>query len=222
MSSYIVKIIEAHFITHDVKRFVVEKPPGYKYVPGQGTEVSINLPDWKDKKRPFTFTGLNKEDYLEFMIKIYPEYHGVTEQLGKTNEGAELIISDVFGAIAYKGPGVFLAAGSGITPFMAIFRELYDKKKLQGNLLIYSNKTVDDIIMANELKEMLKDNFVPLFTREQVIGFNGKRIDRNYLIEHIVDFGRPFYLCGPADFVKDMSKLLVELGVSPAFLIVEQ
>ena len=52
MSEYVVKVLEAKFITHDVKRFVVEKPVGYDFVPGQATDISINLPEWKDKLRP--------------------------------------------------------------------------------------------------------------------------------------------------------------------------
>lgn len=222
MGKVIVKVLETSFINHDVKRFMVEKPPGYTFIPGQGTELAINLPEWKDKFRPFTFTGLNKWDYLEFMIKIYPQYKGVTDMLGKTNEGGELILGDVFGAIQYQGPGIFISAGAGITPFMAIFRDLYDKKQLRGNRLINSNKTMDDLIMGEELQKLLKADFINVFTREQVIGFVGKRIDRNFLIENVVDFGQEFYLCGPETFVKDISALLLELGVKPSSLVIEK
>lgn len=222
MGKVIVKILEANFITHDVKRFLVEKPPGYTFIPGQGTEVSINLPEWKDKFRPFTFTGLNKWEHLEFMIKIYPHYKGVTDMLGRINAGAELIIGDVFGAIQYKGPGVFIAAGAGITPFIAILRDLEDKKQIYTNRLINSNKMVEDLIIPEELQKMLKDDFINMFTREQVIGFVGRRIDREFLIENIADFSGNFYLCGPASFVLDMSTLLLELGVRPASLIIEK
>src|SRR3954467_9535078 len=116
MSTHIVKILQSHFITHDVKRFVVEKPEGYDFIPGQATDVSINLPEWKDQLRPFTFTGLAEWDFLEFTIKIYNDHQGVTATLGKTNKGGQLILHDVFGAIQYKGTGVFIAGGAGVTP----------------------------------------------------------------------------------------------------------
>ena len=147
MTEHIVKILECSYINHDVKRFIVEKPPGFSFIPGQATDVSINLPEWKDQLRPFTFTSLNKWPYLEFIIKIYDDHNGVTHQLGKTNAGAELILHDVFGTIVYKEPGIFIAGGAGITPFIAIFRALHKMKKLlPGNALIFSNKTADDII----------------------------------------------------------------------------
>lgn len=221
MSAHIVKVLEARFITHDVKRFKVEKPEGYDFIPGQATVVSINLPEWKDEIRPFTFTNLRDAKYLEFMIKIYSDHNGVTKMLGKVNAGDELIIHDVFGAIHYEKPGVFIAAGSGITPFISIFRDLYNKNALRGNRLIYVNKTMDDIIMGEELFRMLKKDFVNVLTRQNVIGYRERRIDRNYLIENIINFSQHFYVCGPDDFVKEITTILLDLGAKSESLIFE-
>ena len=107
MAAHIVKVLEARFITYDVKLFKVEKPEGYNFIPGQATVISINLPEWKEEIRPFSFTNLRDAKYLEFMVKIYKEHNGVTKMMGKINAGDELIIHDVFGAIHYEKPGVF-------------------------------------------------------------------------------------------------------------------
>jgi ferredoxin-NADP reductase len=221
MSEHIVKILEANFITHDVKRFLIEKPKGYTFIPGQGTDVSINQEDWKDKMRPFTFTGLNKWEHLELMVKIYPKSNGVTKQMGRLNAGDEIILHDVFGAIQYKGPGVFIAAGSGITPFLAILRELARNKQIGSNKLIYSNKTSEDIIAGAELSDMLKDNFINVLTRENVVGFLDKHITRDFIIEYVQDFSKPFYICGPDKFVSDMVNILVDLGAKMEALVIE-
>jgi ferredoxin-NADP reductase len=222
MKSHIVKVLEANFVTYDVKRFVVEKPKAYKFIPGQATEIAINLPEWKDQLRPFTFTSLKNARKLEFMIKIYRDHDGVTKKLGSINAGDELILHEVFGAIQYSKPGVFIAAGTGITPFLAIFRELYKNKTLTGNRLIYVNKTKEDIIMGQELFTMFKNNFVNVLTREKTVGFIGKRIDRNFLIANIVDFSQHFYVCGPESFVKDIINNLTELGADADSLVFEK
>jgi ferredoxin-NADP reductase len=230
MSSHTVKILEAYYITHDVKRFVIEKPTGFEFIPGQAADVSINLPGWTDQLRPFTFTCLRDETYLEFMIKIYSstplssndEHKGVTAKLGGLNAGSELILHDVFGAIQYKGPGIFIAGGAGITPFISILRTLHKEKKLRGNKLIYSNKTSADVIMDSELQMMLKDDFIKIFTRENSVGFFGRRIDRDYLIDHIKDFGQNFYICGPDEFVNDISRSLIDLGAKPDYVVFEK
>jgi ferredoxin-NADP reductase len=222
MAKHIVKILETRFITHDVKRFVVERPKGYDFMPGQATDVSINHPDWKDNLHPFTFTGLREWENLEFTIKIYHNKKGMTHQLGKMNSGAELILHDVFGAIQYKGRGVFIAGGAGITPFIAILRDLYKRKQIRGNKLIFSNRAEDDVILEEELTQMLKEDFIKVFTRQHVIGFLDRRIDRNFLIENVPDFGVHFYVCGPDAFVKNINELLVELGANPEALVFEQ
>jgi ferredoxin-NADP reductase len=41
MENHIVKIVSVE-PAHDVKRFTIQKPEGFKFIPGQATEVSIN------------------------------------------------------------------------------------------------------------------------------------------------------------------------------------
>ncbi|MEP7164278.1 MAG: FAD-binding oxidoreductase [Ferruginibacter sp.] len=222
MAAYIVKILESHFINPDVKRFIVEKPGDYHFIPGQATDIAINLPEWNDKLRPFTFISLNESPYLEFAIKIYEEHRAVTRQLGKTNTGAELILHEPFGTIRYRGPGTFIAAGAGVTPFIAIFRDLYNRKMLDGNSLILSNKTAEDIIYPEELHNLLGPHFINTFTRQGVIGFRERRIDHRFLVETIRDFSGNFYVCGPDLFVKEISGYLLSLGASADTLVFEQ
>src|SRR5918911_84291 len=163
---YTVKILDIAPVTHNVKRFRFEKPEGYHFNPGQATEVSINKSDWEEERRPFTFTCLNNDPFLEFTIKIYSDHNGVTNELGKLVLGDELIIRDVWGAIEYKGSGYFIAGGAGITPFIAILRQLRRENGLDGNKLFFSNKTERDIILEEELSAMLGKNAVYTITDE--------------------------------------------------------
>src|SRR5579872_7250227 len=98
---YPVKLLATRQVTPDVKEFRFEKPRGYSFVPGQATDLSIDKPEWKEKKNPFTFTGLNEDSYLQFTIKRYPDHHGVTDQLHRLQPGESVIIRDVWGAIEY-------------------------------------------------------------------------------------------------------------------------
>ena len=167
---HIVRITNIESVTHDVRRYQFEKPQGYTFKPGQATEVAINKEGWKEERRPFTFTSLNTDPYLEFTIKSYNDHPGVTNELGKLKVGDELIIHDVWGAIEYKGPGYFIAGGAGITPFIAIFRDLAQKNSLKGNRLLFANKTKRDIIIKDELEKLLGDNFINILSDEKVEG----------------------------------------------------
>ncbi|MBS1589186.1 MAG: flavodoxin reductase, partial [Bacteroidetes bacterium] len=156
--NHVLSIVSIKQVTHDVRQIRLKKPEGYSFIPGHATDVSINLPDWKDEKRPFTFTSLNEDPYLEFTIKCYSDHYGVTNQIGQLKVGDELIIDDPWGAISYKGAGYFIAGGAGITPFIAILRQLHKEGKARGNKLFFSNKTPQDIIYYEELKEILGED----------------------------------------------------------------
>ncbi len=219
--SHTVKIKDVHRETHDVRSFITEKPSGYSFIPGQGTQVAINKDGWEDEQRPFTFCSLNDDDYLEFVIKIYSDHDGVTNQLGKVESGDELILDDPWGAIQYKGPGVFLAGGAGVTPFIAIFRDLHQKGKLMGNKLIFSNKTEEDIILYDEFEQMLGDDFTNTLTREEKPTYEHGRIDKEMLQKYVDDFDRHFYLCGPMQFVLDLKTHLENLGAETDEIVFE-
>lgn len=222
--SYTVAIKSIENITHDVKQFTYEKPHGFTFTPGQATEVTINKEGWKDEKRPFTFTSLNEDPNLQFTIKIYEDHEGVTHQIGKLKVGDEFIIDDPWGTIEYKGPGVFLAGGAGVTPFIAILRQLHKDEELEGNKLIFSNKTAKDVILRGEFERMLDDDFISVLSDEKGtdrdIFLNGF-IDKEFLADQIDDFDQPFYVCGPPAFNENMMKYLKELGAEPDSLVFE-
>lgn len=217
---YILKILNTEYISNNVKRFIVEKPKDFVYRPGQSTFLSLNIPGFEQIKRPFTFTSLNDWPYLEFIVKIYEDHQGITAQMNLLNAGAELIMHEVFGSIEYKGPGIFIAGGTGITPFIAIFRALYFSGNLRNVGLIYSNQTKEDLILGEELFKMLGPAYLNVFTREGVLGFMERRIDKKFLVETIRDFNNRFYVCGPQDFTEEISRSLLSLGVNHEALII--
>ena len=219
---YTVKIKSIKVLTHDVKSYVVEKPKGYSFVPGQATEVAINKNEWRGEKRPFTFTALPDADHLEFVIKSYSDHDGVTNQLDQLEEGDELILGDAWGAIQYHGKGAFIAGGAGVTPFVGIFRHLEAKGEVPGNKLFFANKTSKDVILEDYFQQILGNEFVSILEKEEKAGHEYGRIDKAFLKEHISDFSKEFYVCGPDPMVKAISKSLEELGAKPDAIIFEK
>ncbi len=222
MEEHIVKILNTHFITHDVKRITVERPKNYHFKSGQATEVSVNKPEWKKETRPFTFTSLDSWTNLEFTIKVYKDHNGVTDQIGQLKVGDELILHDVWGAITYQGKGVFIAGGAGITPFISIFRQLEKDNQLGGHKLIFSNKEEKDIILKEEFERVLGNDFINVITREKVVGMHNKRIDEAFLKSTVKNFDQHFYICGPEKFIESMQTMLAGLGVTPETLVIEK
>lgn len=218
---FTVTLLMSEFVTHDVRRLVVSRPEGFSFEPGQGVELAIATPGWKEQRRPFTPTSLNEDRVIEFTIKGYPEHNGVTAALHRLSPGATLIMSQPFGTIRYKGPGVFIAGGAGVTPFLAILRSLAAGEALAGQVMIFSNKTPDDIICQKELQHAFGDNLILTCTRSDTHGYSRRRIDKDFIAERITGLDRHFYVCGPPGFMEAVKGALEELGVEPDTVIFE-
>jgi ferredoxin-NADP reductase len=222
MEQHLVKIKSIKNITPDVLQIVTEKPPKYNFTPGQATEIAINKTGWKDEKRPFTFTSLPVDDFLEFTIKTYPSHKGVTNELLKLKNDDELILHDIFGAIAYTGEGLFIAGGAGVTPFISIFRNLQLKNEIGGNKLIFANKTKEDIILKTEFENLLGENFINILSDEVSERYAHGFIDEDFLKASIAGFDQQFYLCGPPPMMEATEKQLTNLGVSKKAITTEK
>jgi ferredoxin-NADP reductase len=217
-----VSLLMSQFVTHDVKRFIVSKPEGFSFDPGQGVELAIDRPGLSGEGRPFTPTGRAADRILEFTIKAYPDHAGVTQALHQLEPGAELLMSEPFGTISYQGPGVFIAGGAGITPFLAILRSLARTGDLGGQTLIFSNKTPQDVICEKELRHLLGERCILTCTGAAAPGYAHRRVDRAFLEENIRDFKQRFYVCGPPPFMDAVNDALTQLGASAESLVFER
>lgn len=215
------RLLMSEYETHDVKRFTFEMPGGLAFEPGQGIELALDHPDWRDQWRPFTPTSLPDDGALQFVIKAYPGHHGVTTRLHDLRPGDPVRLREVFGSIRYRGPGVFLAGGAGITPFIAILRELRRRGDQARQTLVFANKTADDIIFRNELEGFFGDRCHLVLSDERRQGLAQGHIDRALLQRCIDDIAQYFYLCGPPGFVEALHETLDELGLDRERRIVE-
>lgn len=200
-------------VTHDVHCLRFDKPDGFTFKPGQAIEMHLDRDGWRDEGRPFTMTSLPEDDFLEFTIKSYPDHNGVTEQIGKMRPGDRVIVSDVFGAITDSGPGVFIAGGAGVTPFISILRRRRRDKALDGCTLLFSNRQEKDIIRRDEFEAMEGLETVFTVTDEAVDGLYTRMIDGKMLDEVVGDYGRRFYVCGPPPMIDAVVGLLEGKGV---------
>jgi ferredoxin-NADP reductase len=219
---YSVSLLMSQFVTHDVKRFIVSKPPGFSVAPGQGVELAINRPGLSGEGRPFTPTGLAADRVLEFTIKGYADHAGVTRALHELEPGAELLMSEAFGTISYQGPGVFIAGGAGITPFLAILRDLACRGELDRQTLIFSNKAPRDVICEKELRHLLGDRCILTCTGADAPGYDHRRVDRAFLQEKIGDIDQRFYVCGPPPFMEAVNAALTDMGARSESLVFER
>ncbi len=222
------RILHREPVARNVHLYVIEKPDGFEFHPGQAVELSIDEDEWRANKHPFTITSLPSNPRLEFIIKSYPvathpDHEGMTEHLGrdiKVND--HLIFDDPWGTIEYREPGVFIAGGAGMTPFIAILRQLEQDRKIEGNQLFFSNRDAVDVFLQGELMRILGNQAVFTLTHEKSRDYESGRIDRDWLTRRVDRFDQPFYLCGPPSMVEDLTATLKSLGANADGLVFEE
>jgi cytochrome-b5 reductase len=215
-------LLMREFVTHDVQRLLLSRPDGLVWKPGQGIELAIDRDEWREQARPFTPTSLLEDRLLELTVKRYPEADGVTEALHQLESGAGLLLAEPFGSITYQGPGTFIAAGTGVTPFLAILRRLAKDGGLAGHRLLLTNKRERDLICGLELEYYLADDLVLTFSREDQPERKGRRMDAEFLDTHLGERDGYCYVCGPDGFVEAMNEALLDLGVPEQKLVYER
>jgi ferredoxin-NADP reductase len=114
---------------------------------------------------------------------------------------------------------VFLAGGSGITPFMSMIREVTDRGIGRNITLIYGSRDPEDIIFKDELEERAKRHgnfvFIPVIS-EPPSSFSGHTgfITAELMRELLGDINDSmFYVCGPEEMYNFCLPELDKLGV---------
>jgi ferredoxin-NADP reductase len=216
-----VKILSIEKVTHNVVRLNLEKPEGISYTPGQATDITLDKSPWENEYRTFTFTSLPEEDKLQFTIKVYTDHKGVTEQIGQLKAGETINVYDVYGDIHYKGEGIFLAGGAGITPFISIFKQLEKENKIGNNKLIFANNRKEDIIDYEYFKRILGNNFINILSEEKVEGHEHGFVSKEMIEKYLDNDNSYVYLCGPPPMMNAVEKQLEELGIGEERIVKE-
>ena len=122
---------------------------------------------------------------------------------------------------------VLLAAGSGITPMMAMLRYMDDLCLETTVTLLYCVRTSNDIIFHSELNQLrtrLKNFQYHLMLSQPHMEWSGPRghISREFMESTLKDIAlQDFFLCGPPPFMDASRAILVGLGVNPERIMQE-
>ena len=207
-------------VTHDTWHLIFDRPPGFDFEPGQATHWALDKDGWRDEDRPFTMTSHPEAEVVEFVVKSYPDHDGVTEQVPDMQPGDSIIAEEPAGAITDHGPGVFLAAGAGITPFIAIL-DKHDRDGVTGDRLLFANKTDSDIILKDKWDAMAGVRATYVISDQPDTVHEKGKLDREMLQDLLQDLDQTFYICGPGGFVDAMRDALTELSVPKDRMVIE-
>ncbi|MFA5092734.1 MAG: FAD-dependent oxidoreductase [Candidatus Omnitrophota bacterium] len=223
-----VRIKEVIARNYNVKSFRLEIPSTLEFKAGQF--ISVTLKDNPQLKRYLSISSSPTEKgYLEFTKKItQSDFSKILNEL-KSND--QVKIQGPFGKFNLDegAPKVaFLSGGIGITPIRSICKYVVDKNLGTDMVLLYSNRSVRDIVFKDDFDAMSKS--YPLLRVAHVLceteeGFKCRvgLINSGVIKDEIPDYlERKFYLCGPPQMVEAMRKILAEeLNLESSKIVLE-
>jgi ferredoxin-NADP reductase len=199
--------------TPRVKSYRIELPMWVAHLPGQHYDVRLTAPDGYRAQRSYSVASSPLDEGLvELTIdcladgEVSPYFHEVLA------EGDQVELRGPFASyFVWRGeaPVLLVGGGSGVVPLMAILRHRRLTMPELPMRLVYSVRTAEDVIYADELG----DDAALTFTREPPAGWTGHtgRIDRALIAEAADPSGTAF-ICGSNAFVEAASALVLEAG----------
>lgn len=205
------------------------------HLPGQHVDIRLTSEDGYQVERSYSIASSPEDQRLTLTVERVEGGEVSPYLVDGIPIGAEFELRGPIGGYFtwtadMGGPLCLIAGGSGVTPLMAMLRHRRRPPERPSALLIYSSRSLQDVIYRNELEDMGRYDanlaIINTLTREQPAGWGGHkgRIDRDLLASAVFppDLRPMIFICGPTQFVESISQLLVGLGHDPRAIKTER
>jgi len=211
--------------THRVKSLLLQIADWRGHLPGQSVDIRLTAEDGYQAQRSYSIASAPEEEWLALTVERVDGGEVSPYLVDELRSGDRFELRGPVGGhfiwtVAMRGPLCLIAGGSGIVPLMAMLRHRARAEERDPALLLYSSRSLDDIIYRGELDAAACSDpalrVVHTLTRKAPAGWMGHcgRIDKALISEACFPPRQnpKIFVCGPTPFVEDISRYLVELG----------
>lgn len=220
------KVVEIFEPTKESKTIRFVSKNGYlpPFQAGQYVNIFTNIEGIRTS-RPYSISSSPRQrSYYEITVAKIPtgfvsDYFIDRVKVGDEFEANGPAGTFHFNPVFHYNKSVFLAGGSGITPFMSMITEILETGIDRDVYLLYGSRNEDVAIFHKELTNMSKThkNFhYSLIVSDKDTGFTGREgfIDAKCIKELVGDLNNTtFYLCGPQIMTDFCFKALEDLNI---------
>lgn len=193
----------------NIYEFVFEPSKKLNFKPGQYLEWTLpqKTPDSRGSRRYLTLASSPTEDTIRIATKYYESPSSFKKTLLYLQ--TPIVASQLAGDFVLPNdPSIklaFVAGGIGITPYRSMIKFLIDTKQIRDIILIYINKSADEIVY----KDILENVKVIYINTTEVGHLNDKMINDKIPDAH----DRVWYISGPHNMVSATEKLLKSMNI---------
>ena len=203
--------------------------PGHRS--GQHVDVRLTAEDGYSAQRSYSIASAPGSERLDLTV-VRIDDGEVSPYLTTVLEAADQVElrGPIGGYFVWDGddgdaaPVLLVGGGSGVVPLVAMRRHHTNVKSKAPMRLVYSARTLDDVLYVDELAAW--DDVTLTLTREPSPSWTGLRgrVDRALLADvGWLASARPrCFVCGPTPFVEAVADDLVALGHAPALVKTER
>ncbi len=227
MAQYTCKLVKREEVAEGTMAFHFEKPHGFQFKPGQSADLTLVNPpetDGEGNIRTFSIVSPPYENELVFATRM--RNTAFKRVLRTTPLGTEIGLDGPMGSFTLHRtltkPGVFLAGGIGITPYVSILRQAAREEHAYRLYLFYSNRRPEDAAFMDVLREIATVRpgirLIPTMTnmaksRLKWTGETG-HISPDMLQKYLQTLEGPiYYVAGPPGMVTSLREMLTGAGV---------
>ena len=229
-----VTVVEVISETPRTVSLMLEYPAWVGHLPGQHVDVRLTAPDGYQAQRSYSIASAPEDELLVLTVERLEDGEVSSYLAGELHAGDQLELRGPIGGYfvwepSLTGSVLLVAGGSGIVPFRSMLRHRAAASSTVAVRLIYSSRSLDDVIYRDELMRIAAYDEVDIrlaLTREWPDRWRGHRgrIDPELLDE--VSWPareRPLsFVCGPTAFVESVANLLVQSDHSPGLIRTER
>lgn len=220
-------------ISRDTYLFNFGRVSNFNFVPGQYMEWTLphGGTDNRGNRRYFSIASAPSEE-LMIAVKFYDPSSSYKKALINLDNRKKVIASSLLGDFVLPKnkdiPLAFIAGGVGIAPFRSIIQDIADKKKHVNIILLFANRTKEDIVFEDLLEGARGFGVNTIYTLTDTASiplvWNGEkgRINPEMIEKIIPDYAsRIFYISGPQPMVKSYQTVLRSLEIKEENIIVD-
>lgn len=215
------KVLEIKNLPGEVKILQLSVPDNFSFRAGQYVSISVPI-DGKKLRRPYSIASSpSKKKSIELCIKIV---NGLASNYVKTlSEGDEIELFGPAGKFILFGDSlqrdiVFVAVGTGITPFISMINQLLETGFKNKIILIKGFRHEENILYDKELEKLKEKHknfeFHNVLSRPKNLNFKNKGYVQDFLEKFIPNKkNSDIYICGLSPMINSVKEKALDLKI---------
>jgi ferredoxin-NADP reductase len=222
----VASLAAASDLTKSARSLVFDVPDWPGHLPGQHVDLRLTAEDGYSVQRSYSISSAS--DRLELAVQRVEDGEVSPYLCDVLTVGSRIELRGPVGGwfvwrAADQAPVTLVAGGSGIAPLMAMIRARAAEGSRVPFKLIYSVRTPDDVMFADELLVRAREDagldVRLVYTRQAPEGSQEPpgRLGVATINTHAwpAEFTPDVFVCGPTGFVETVSDIFVALGHDP-------